>query len=233
MTTPDQAKKLDALLKRLEKKSGPDAESAKTPPAPEGVDPIVHALVHSFMVWEAGPKAAAKALNAFASEFVDYNELRICMSDELAGILPKKYPAAEERCERLRVVLNEIFARQHALTLAPLAEQPKREARAYLDALGGITPFVAARVSLLALGAHGFPVDARLAQRLAKEGVCDADETPESVSVRLERHIRAGQAEGAYLLIEAWSDGRAGKIAATGTRGTGRSRSSRASSRAS
>jgi len=233
VTTPDQAKKLDSLLKRLERKGSAPAESARSPGAPEGVDPIVHELVHSFLVWEAGPKAAAKALAAFTREFVDYNELRIGMSDELTGLLPRKYPAGEERCERLRAVLNDIFARENALRLSPLAEQPKREARAYLDALTGMTPFVAARVSLLSLGAHAFPVDARLAQRLAKEGVCEADESAESVAGRLERHFRAGQAEGAYLLIEAWSESRPGKDGPAAPRATGRARSSRAGTRAS
>ncbi len=229
--TPEQAKKLDALIKRLEGKGGPDAEAARTPPAPEGVDPVVHELVFSFLVWEAGAKSAAKALAAFAEEFVDYNELRICMSDELTALLPKKYPDGPERCERVRVALNEVFSGQHALTLAPLHEMSKRDARVYLDALDGMTHFVAARVSLLALGAHAFPLDDRLVKKLANQGVCEAGEAPDVVSGRLERHFRAGQAENAYLLLEAWADGRrSGKSAASAKSS---SKSSRAKTRAS
>ncbi len=232
--TPEQAKKLDALVKRLERKGEAGAAGAAPPPPPEGTDPIVHELVHSLLVWEAGQKAASRALAAFLKEFVDYNELRICMSDELAAILPKKYPVLEERCERIRVALNQVFARQHALTLAPLNELSKREARSYMDTLDGVTPFVAARVSLLSLGAHGFPVDTRLVKKLANEGVCEPDTSPEIVAGTLERHFRAGQAEGAYQLIEAWSEGaRSAKSGTPTASEKGRPRSSRPRSRAS
>ena len=116
--------------------------------------------------------AAQEALAALQDEFVDYNEMRIGMSDELAELLPKRYPLAGERCQRLRAALNTVFQREHRLSLASLAESPKRESRAYLDSLEGITPFVASRVTLLGLGAHAFPVDQRLVAVLAEGGAC-------------------------------------------------------------
>ena len=116
--------------------------------------------------------------------------------------------------------------------LAHLVETPKRDARASLDAIDGMTPFVAARVCLVALGAHAFPLDARLAQRLSKEGVCTSGDDPDAVAGRLARHFRAGQAESAYLLIEAWADGRRAPRS-TSSRGGPRARSSRARSGAS
>lgn len=203
MSTIDTGKAIDALFKQLSGKSGPDPEKARTPKPDEGIDPLVYELIHAFMVWEAGATNAAKAMAALLGEFVDFNELRICMGDELVGILPSKYPLAQERCERLRAALNQVFAREHALSLAVLNETPKREAKAYLDTLDGMTPFVAGRVALLALGAHAFPVDERLANRLRSAGVGEAGEDAASLGARLERHFRAGQAEEAYLRLEA------------------------------
>lgn len=194
-----QAKKLDALIKRL---TASDPEAGATPPPPDGADPLVHELVYAFLIWEAGPKLGAEALSAITDAFVDYNEARIGMSDELVELLPKRFPMAEERCRRLRVALNTVFAREHALSLASLAELPKRESRAYLDSIEGMTPFVAARVTLVGLSAHAFPVDRRLASALAGAGVCDADESPDALASKLERYYRAGQAAPAYLALE-------------------------------
>lgn len=228
MSTIDTGKAIDALFKRLGGKSGPDPDKARTPAPREGVDPLVYELVYAFLVWEAGTAHATKAMSVLLDEFVDLNELRICMGDELVGILPKKYPMAEERCERLRAALNQVFAREHALSLAALNETPKREARAYLDSLEGMTPFVAARVSLLALGVHAFPVDDRLAGKLLGAGAGEAGEDAVALSGRLERHFRAGQAEDAYLRLEAWVGGKGGRASGSGP---SRARAAKKSSR--
>jgi len=195
-----QAKKLDALIKRL---SSVESESVgATPPPPEGADPLVHELLYAFLLWEAGPALANEGLKAIQEEFVDYNEARIGMSDEVAELLPKKYPLAPERCRRLRAGLNTIFKREHGLSLASLADMSKRDSRAYLDSIEGMTPFVASRITLLGLSAHTFPVDARLVETLSGAGACDEGENPDAVASRLERHFRAGQAAPAYLALE-------------------------------
>ncbi len=224
MSTPAQAKKLDALIKRLAGEYPETPGAGATPAPPEGADPIVHELLYAFMLWEAGPKLAGAALEAIQGEFVDYNEARIGMSDEIAELLPKRYPLAQERCQRLRASLNAVFKREHALSLASLGEMSKRDSRAALDSLEGMTPFVASRVTLLGLGAHTFPVDARLVEVLAEAGACDAEEAADAVASRLERHFRAGQAAPAYLLLEC-AEARPSKK----SKGAGRNASSPAS----
>ena len=213
-----QIKKLEALVKRLSTDQTP---AGATPDAPEGADPLVHELIFAFLIWEAGSELANEALAAFQDAFVDYNELRIGMSDELVELLPKRYPLGAERCQRLRAALNSVFQREHKLSLSALAEAPKRESRAYLDALEGMTPFVASRVTLLGLGAHAFPIDRRLVSLLAGAGVCEDGEAPESVASRLERHFRAGQAAPAYLALE---NAKPGAPAKTGARDSSPSR---------
>ncbi len=202
MNAAIQAKKLDALIKRLGTEHPEAPGASATPAPPEGNDPLVHELVYAFLLWEAGPQLAGEALAAIHQEFVDYNEARIVMSDELGELIGKRYPLAPERCQRLGIALNTIFKREHALSLAALGEMSKRDSRAYLDSIEGMTPFVAARVTLLGLGAHAFPVDARLVRVLAGAGACADDEAADTVASRLERHFRAGQAAPAYLLLE-------------------------------
>ena len=134
--------------------------------------------------------------------------MRVCLADELAGMIGERYPKAVERCARLRSALNELYRREHAVTLARAAGLGKREAREYLDSLEGMPPFVSARVALLALGGHAFPLDERIHQVLLEEGAVPADLRLPDAAGWLERQLRAGEALPAYLTLETWLNDR-------------------------
>lgn len=202
MSTPDPARKFRSLLKRL-KVDHPEADaSPPAAPALEGCDTGVALLIHSFFLWEAAHPQAVAAMKRVAAEIVDSNELRVCVPEELARLLGPRYPRVQERTERLLASLQDLYIREHDISMTRLAGMPKRDAKTYLDSLQGMVPFVSARVQLLWLGCHAFPVDVRLAHYLHAEGVASEAETPEAVEAWLERQVRAGEALGAYLLIE-------------------------------
>lgn len=211
MTAPDPARKLTAILRRTRSDQPPYAP----PAAPDGHDPMVVEFIHSFLVWEAGAARAEVALKRLLHAVVDYNELRVCLADELAVILGERYPRAQERAARLRAALNDVYRREHAVTFQPLLVMPKRDARIYLNALDGVPPFVAARMTLLTLGGHAFPVDERLLAALKEEQAVPADVTPESAESWLERQFRSGEAAGAYLALESWMNEKTVRRAAT------------------
>ncbi|CAG0948720.1 hypothetical protein PHYC_00052 [Phycisphaerales bacterium] len=200
------ARKFSSLLRRLKSKHEAPAAPTVTPEPPDAMDPAVHQLVFSVLLWEASTSQARNAQKRLRESLVDYNELRVCMADELAAILGEKYPLGHERCLRLRSALNDLFRRQQGLTLLSLKDAPKREARAMLESLEGIPPFAAARVFLLDLGGHGLPCDERLRDLLAGEGVIDPAATPEAAASWLEHHIRAEDAVETHLLLQTWSD---------------------------
>lgn len=206
----DPAKALKQLTAKLAKAHGPEPQDPSVDLCPEGVDGTVHELVYSFMLWEASHDQATKAVGALLERFVDYNELRISYTEEVAPAIGARYPLAEERCERLRMALNQVFVQQNGVTLAGLRETPKRDARAYLQALDGAPAFVSARVAALSLGAHAFPVDGRIAGVLAKAGVVEDDLSHDEITGRMERLLRAGECLPAYLLIESGT-GKKGK----------------------
>jgi len=193
----------EALVAKLRK-----TEVEEPPPGPVGMPPLMHEFLRAFLVWEASPSKAEKAMAKVLSAIVDLNELRICLPHEIIGIIGPKYPACEERAARLRSSLNDLFRREHDVSLDHLAAMPKRDARSYLESLEGTPPFVAARVSLLGLGAHAVPIDARLAGLLISEGVFAQASDSESVSSWLERRIRAAEARETYLQLESWSETR-------------------------
>ncbi len=208
MSSSDPVKKFASLIKRLKAAHAPEVHpahgAAGTPP--EWSDALVDELIYSFLLWETNSPHAKSALRRLRENVVDYNELRVCLPDELSLIMGDRYPRAFERAQRLRATLTDLYRREHAISLAHLSSAPKREARLYLESLDGMPPFVAARLLLVAFAGHAFPVDERLRDLLAAEGVAEPAATPEAVSGWLERHVRASDAISTYALLQTWSD---------------------------
>ena len=203
MTATDPARKLAAILKRQRSAQPENAEGPACSPCC-GEEPAVHQMLLSFLAWETGVHRAAPALKKLLSGIVDMNELRVCHPDELASMLGERYPRALERCARLRSALNDLYRREHAVTLAPLEALPKRDARAYLESLEGMPHYVAARVLLVSLGGHAVPLDERTHAALAAAKAVPSDLPLEDASSWLERHVRAEDAACAHALLEAW-----------------------------
>ncbi len=179
-------------------------------PAPEmparpdtgDIEPVLAELLYSFMLWESTHRQASLSLRKLLDAFIDLNELRISLPDELEAVIGRTSKAAE-RTLRLRMALNQIFLLEHSMSLARLNELSKRDARQYLAELPGIPSFVTSRVSLLALGAHTFPLDERLHRVLIAQKALDPEHDVDQAAQWLERQFRAGEAQDAYLRLEA------------------------------
>lgn len=229
MSTSDRSREIAALVRKLRSEFGDRAAAAGGPAdaagaaglAPEPVNsgtaspasgvlepdqPILNEFVRSMLIWEAGCSKAAAALKRIDAACVDLNEFRVCLPTEMVKIIGERYPRVEERCLRLRAALNQLFIREHSLTLQHLAAHGKREAREYLEALDGVPRFVSARVCLLCLGGHCAPVDGRILKRLHEAGVADADATPETAAGLIERSIKAGELLDVYRLLQYAAD---------------------------
>lgn len=201
MTIEANETKFKAFLNRLEEHHG--AQELKATSEPDHADRAVQELLFSFFLWESSHVKAEQAMRHVAEAVVDYNELRICMLDDLIELLPSRYPRAEERSLRLLATLNDLFRREHGVSLVRVAALPKREAKSYLLSLDGIPHFVASRVALLCSGAHAFPLDERLCSVLVGESILPANTSVDSAISWAERVIRAGDALQAYTLLEA------------------------------
>lgn len=200
MSQTDRAQPFAALAEKLA-----DAPTEAATPAWHGdswSEPILDELIRSLLIWEAGPKHAASAYKRIREACVDENELRICLTDEIAQLLGARFPKAELHAERLRLVLNDVFGREHGMSLASLAELSKRDAKAYLDSMTAAPGFVRSRVLLITLGAHAFPVDSRISQSLRDLGFQHDHSDHEATASQLERAVRAGHAKPIYLALE-------------------------------
>lgn len=208
MSSTDPPRRLSSLLRRLHGAHGgvTHEPASALAPVPAWADATLDEFLLSFLMWESTTAKARGALRRVRECVVDYNELRVCLPHELGELLGERYPRAQERTERLHAALTDLYRREHAMSLARLAEAPKREALAYLASLEGVPSYVAARVFLVTLGGHAVPVDDRLLAMLQTEGLGECGSTPEAAGAWLERHVRATEALQTHLLLQAWAD---------------------------
>jgi hypothetical protein len=215
MSSVEPSQKLRDLLSKLASSVQPAAR------APQGVaagsDAATFMLAYSFMLWERDPSGAADAVSKLYAEIIDPNELRVALPEEIAAWCGDSDAHSFERSARLRACLNDIYRREHAVSLQRLASLSKREAREYLDSLEGIPAFVAARVCLMSFGGHAVPIDRRLQSMLEREGALQPGLDLGEAERWLERQVRASESESTVLLLEAWRE-----------QGTRRSRPARA-----
>lgn len=193
------AKPLATLLKQLKQRPAPP---------PYAQPDALHVLVMAFLQWEATRRQAELALGRIHEAMVDLNELRVSQPDEVAALLGPAYPRAAERAARMLEALQEVYVREHAVTLEPLAAKNKKDQKAYLETLPGITPYVASLVLTVGLGHACVPVDGRALAVLADKGVCDAAADPMAVAHGIERAIKPADALDTHLRLQAAADER-------------------------
>ncbi len=192
------AKKLAELLKDLPEGQYPEFRDADDP---------VAVLILSFLMWESTTQKALAAYDRLMSRIVDFNDLRVCMPQEMVEYLGEDYPQALERSQRLRATLRNIYLREHSVSLDRLRTVGKREVKSDILAMEGIVPYVAGRVMLLCFDTHAIPADEQLCVRLASVGAVEGEVDVAEVSAWLARQIKASKGSAAHFALQAWMDG--------------------------
>lgn len=196
-TAAPHAKHLMSLMKALK-----SAYQVEAPPE-RG---LVEELILSILLWEANTTKAEAAMKRINSAVVDFNELRVCKPAEVESLLGKTYPRVEERAQRIKAALTDIYLREYAVSLDAAAAMAKRDSRKYIETLDGVPHFAASRVVLLRMGGHALPVDSQLLNLLKTAEVVEATDDEVKAAGILERHLKAGDGIEAHMLFQAWSD---------------------------
>lgn len=190
-------KVLEALLKKAR-------AAHKNPEVPAG-DATLQ-LILAVLSANAPLPAAERGLDKLLKAFVDTNELRLSLVDEMQEALGPNYPQGRERLTRLAEALADVFAREHQMDMASLKGKGKREQREYLDTLRGLTRPMAAQVFALAFEGHCVPVDERTLAALKEAGALEANCDLEHAENIVTRCVKAGEAVEAFLALGAWVD---------------------------
>jgi len=148
------------------------------------------ALVRSAMSYDVPDDKAEGAMKAIEREFVDLNELRVATELEVQEMLGQRYPKIEERVTMITQALNNIFEREHTMSLDRLKEISRRDSRQFLRELPGIHPFVEAYVMLFAFDGHTFPIDEAMLELLRDEEVVEETTSLEDAQKFVEHHLK-------------------------------------------
>lgn len=197
----------EPILKTLSKRDEwtESVDACSLCPMPEWCDDrLLHELVFSMLLWESTMDNAVRAMQKIHEQFVDYNELRVAFPSEIESLLGARYQRGEDRSQRLHTALSMIFEKNQCLTLKPLLEMNKRDAREFLESLDALPRFVISRILLLGLDAHALPLDAKIARALHKAKLIQSAKNPDTIAVSMERVIRANQTLETYTRLERW-----------------------------
>lgn len=173
------------------KKHGGGAPSFTTPVLAglEANDPLA-ILLTNYLLWESTPQLAAEALERIARVVVDVNDMRVMLEREVVETIGDKYPFVEERAQRLRSTLNDIFRRQHRTSLDHLRNASRKDQRAYLEGLAEIPPFVAGRTLLVAFELPAPIIDDTTVEILHQQGAIEPRATTLEVVQWIGKHHR-------------------------------------------
>jgi len=193
------AEELKSLLKRLVKDHKPEARQPQDP---------LKALVRAAMSFDVPDARADEAMKHIEREFVDLNELRVATDLEIQELLGTRYPAIERRVAMITQSLNNIFEREHTLSLDRLKTISRRDARQFLRDLPEIHPFVEAYVMLFSFDGHAFPIDEDILAYLKSHDAVDSGATLEEAQKFVEHHLKAEECRDLFLsLRKAIGDG--------------------------
>jgi hypothetical protein len=134
--------------------------------------------------------AGAEGAGARGDEFVDLNELRVATELEVQEMLGQRYPKIELRVTMITQALNNIFEREHTLSLDRLKDISRRDARQFLRELPDVHPFVEAYVMLYAFDGHTFPIDDAMLDVLRDEEVVEEHTTLVDAQKFVEHHLK-------------------------------------------
>jgi endonuclease-3 len=183
MATQSKAQLLNEVHTLLKKryKSRPEREEGRL----SVLESVVYGICHEGSTREQ----ANQALSRFKDEFFDWNEVRVSSITEIQGALAG-LPEPEERAQRIRRFLRQLFEKTYGFTLEGLTKKPLKESLKALHEYEAFTSdFVTATVVQQSLGGHAIPVDVPIRRALERLGVADASTDTATLRSALERAI--------------------------------------------
>jgi endonuclease III len=186
------ADELRTLFKRLLK---------QFPPQPREPQDPLKALVRGAMLYDMPDAKAEEAMRLIDKEFVDLNEFRVATDLEIQELLGTRYPGIERRVAMITQSLNNIFEREHTLSLDRLKTISRRDARQFLRELPEIHPFVEAYVMLFAFDGHAVPLDDAMLGYLRDHDILEDGASLDDAQRFVEHQIKAEECHDLYFAL--------------------------------
>jgi endonuclease III len=196
MATQSKAQFLNEVHTQLKRryKPKPDRAAARLT--------VLEAVVYGICHEDTTREQANQALSRFKDDFFDWNEVRVSTIEEIQSVLAG-LPDPEDRAQRIRRFLRQLFEKTYGFTLEPLTKKPLKEAVKVLQEYEAFSSnYVMATVIHEALGGHAIPVGASSRRVLERLGITDPESDNVTLRSLLERAVPKNRGSEFVDLIE-------------------------------
>lgn len=162
-------KQAEKLIPKLLSVLGSQHE--ETPPPALTEDPLEHLMLLILLEQET-ERRTERAMKHLRERFVDWNEVRVSSSFEIEQVIVGLADSAG-KANRIKRVLEGIFTKHNALTLAALAEMPSDKALKHLLSINGIVWRDAAQLMLTRYNLPVLPLDDGIVRVAVRLGLCE------------------------------------------------------------
>jgi len=150
---------------------------------------VLEAVIYGVCHEGATRGDAEQAMSRFREQFFDWNEVRVSSIEEIQDVLTGP-PDAEQRANRLRRFLRQLFEKKYGFDLDSLTKKSLKDSIKDLSDYEAMeSDYVLATVIQQALGGHAMPVDASIQRGLVRLEVVDESADVHSIRSLLERAV--------------------------------------------
>ena len=168
----------------------------------EPLDAIVYAVISA----ELSETAAQSAVKRVADNFIDLNDLRVSLMEEIVEVLGTDTPVTRNMASTLTSVLRGAFDEYNTVSLEALKKIGKRPARQILEKMGSTSPFIVDYCILTSLQGHAIPLTRKMVEYLRSNQLVHPDADEQQIKGFLARQISAEKAYEFYALLRRHSE---------------------------
>ncbi len=176
-------------------------------------DEPLEALIYGIISENMSESAAQSAIKSITSNFVNFNDLRVSLEEEIVEMLGQDTPEIRNTVFVLKKVLGNLFRKYNKVSLAELKKIGKRQAKKILEEMEGVSNFAVNYCMLTSLGGHAIPLTARMTEYLRSNELVHPEADEQEIEGFLTRQISAANGYEFYALLRGHSeaDGRGPK----------------------
>ena len=170
----------------------------------EPLEAVVYAIVSENM----SETEAQSAIKRFGDNFVDLNDLRVSLAEEVVETLGANTAVTIDTASMLTRVLYAVFNKYNAVSLKGLKKMGKRPARQALDEIDGTSRFVVDYCMLTSLQGHAIPLTKKMIEYLRNSELVYPEADEGEIKGFLARQISVTNAYEFYALLRRQSESR-------------------------
>ena len=194
----EYSKKIQKLYKDLKKKHGKVV--------PFRYEDPVKSLIFAIVSQDVNESSAEEVMQRFDDYFVDMNDLRVALVEEIVEALGDDYRNPHYTAGLLVKLLRSVFEKYNRLTLEPLSKLGKRAAKQAMEDFDGINSYIVDYCMLTAFDGHAVPMTGAMLSYLKDNELVYPDADRADIEGFLTRLIPASNAYEFYSLLRKESD---------------------------